>query len=56
MKKLKKISLGGQSIEISASTSVLPMNTQDRSPLEWTGWIPLGNKKVIIINIEVEWL
>ena len=26
---------GGQSIEVSASTSVLPMNTQDQSPLEW---------------------
>ena len=32
---------GGQSIGISASTSVLPMNTQDRSPLEWTGWVSL---------------
>ena len=30
---------GGQSIRISASTSVLPMNTQDWSPLGWTGWI-----------------
>ena len=30
---------GGQSIGVSASTSVLPMNTQDRSPLGWTGWI-----------------
>ena len=30
---------GGQSIGVSASTSVLPMNTQDWSPLEWTGWI-----------------
>ena len=28
---------GGQSIEVSASTSVLPMNTQDWSPLGWTG-------------------
>ena len=26
---------GGQSIRVSASTSVLPMNTQDSSPLEW---------------------
>ena len=32
---------GGQSIGISASTSVLPMNTQDWSPLGWTGWISL---------------
>ena len=28
---------GGQSIRVSASASVLPMNTQDWSPLEWTG-------------------
>ena len=31
---------GGQSIAVSASTSVLPMNIQDWSPLGWTGWIP----------------
>ena len=30
---------GGQSIGISASKSVLPMNTQDWSPWGWTGWI-----------------
>ena len=30
-----------QSIGVSASTSVLPMNTQDWSPLGWTGWISL---------------
>ena len=30
---------GGQSIGVSASASVLPMNTQDWSPLGWTGWI-----------------
>ena len=30
---------GGQSIRVSASTSVLPMNTQDWFPLGWTGWI-----------------
>ena len=30
---------GGQSIGVSASLSVLPMNTQDWSPLGWTGWI-----------------
>ena len=29
----------GQSIGVSASTSVLPMNTQEWSPLGWTGWI-----------------
>ena len=35
---------GGQSIGVSASTSVLPMNTQDRPPLGWTGWISLQSK------------
>ena len=35
---------GGQSIGVSASTSVLPMNTQDWSPLGWTGWISLQFK------------
>ena len=34
----------GQSIGASASTSVPPMNTQDWSPLEWTGWISLQSK------------
>ena len=34
----------GQSIGVSPSTSVLPMNTQDRSPLGWTGWISLQSK------------
>ena len=37
---------GGQSIGISASTSVLPMNTQDWSPLGWTGWISLQSKRL----------
>ena len=32
---------GGQSIGVSASTSVPPMNIQDWSPLGWTGWISL---------------
>ena len=35
---------GGQSIGVSASTSVLPMNTQDWSPLGWAGWISLQSK------------
>ena len=35
---------GGQSIGVSASTLVLPMNTQDWSPLRWTGWISLQSK------------
>ena len=37
-------SSGGQSIGVSASPSVLPMNTQDWSPLGWTGWISLQSK------------
>jgi len=32
---------GGQSIAVSASISVLPMNIQDWFPLRWTGWISL---------------
>ena len=35
---------GGQSIGVSASTSVPLMNTQDWSPLGWTGWISLQSK------------
>ena len=38
--------LGGQSIGISASASVLPMNIQDLFPLGWTGWISLHSKKL----------
>ena len=37
---------GGQSIGVSASTSILPMNTQDWSPLGWTGWISLQSKQL----------
>ena len=37
---------GGQSIRVSASTSVLPMNTQDWSPLGWTGWLSLQSKRL----------
>ena len=35
---------GGQSTGVSASASILPMNTQDWFPLEWTGWISLQSK------------
>ena len=35
---------GGQSIGVSASTSVLPMNTQDRYHLGWTSWISLQSR------------
>ena len=47
---------GGQSIEVSASTSVLPMNIQDWFPLGWTGWIPLQSKGLsrVFSNITVQ--
>ena len=35
---------GGQSIGVSALASVLSMNTQDWSPLGWTGWISLQSR------------
>ena len=40
----KLFAWGSQSTGVSFSTSVLPMNTQDWSPLEWTGWISLQSK------------
>ena len=47
---------GGQSIGVSASTSVLPMNTQEWSPLGWTGWISLQSKGLsrVFSNITVQ--
>ena len=38
---------GGQSIGVSASASVLPMNIQDWFPLVWTGWISLQSKGLL---------
>ena len=38
---------GGQSIGASALASVLPVNTQDRFPLGWTGWISLQSKGLL---------
>ena len=38
---------GGQSIELSALISVLPMKTQDWSPLGWTGWTFLQSKGLL---------
>ena len=35
---------GGQSTGVSALASFLPKNTQDWSPLEWTGWISMQSK------------
>ena len=37
---------GGLSTGVSALASFLPKNTQDRSPLEWTGWISLQSKEL----------
>ena len=47
---------GGQSIGVSASTSVLPMNMQDWFPLGWTGWISLQSKGLsrVFSNITVQ--
>ena len=42
--KSQFLTSSGQSIGVSASTSVLPMNTQDWSPLGCTGWISLQSK------------
>ena len=49
-------SSGGQSIGVSALASVLPMNTQDSSPLGWTGWISLQSKGLsrVFSNTTVE--
>ena len=49
-------SLGGQSIGVSASTSVLPMNIHDWSPLGWTGWISLQSRGLsrVFSNIIVQ--
>ena len=47
---------GGQSIGVSASASVPPMNTQDWSPLEWIGWISLQTTGLsrVFSNITVQ--
>ena len=47
---------GSQSIGVSASTSVLPMNTQDWFPLGWTGWISLQSEGLsrVFSNITVQ--
>ena len=50
-------SWGGQSTGVSASASVLPVNTQDWSPLGWTGWISLqfkGLSRVVFSNTTVQ--
>ena len=47
---------GGQSIGVSVSASVLPMNIQDWPPLGWTGWISLQYKGLsrVFSNIIVQ--
>ena len=45
---------GGQSIGVSASTSVLPMNTQGWSPLGWTGWISLQSRGLSKVSNKVQ--
>ena len=47
---------GGQSIGVSALASVFPKNTQEWSPLEWTGWISLQSKGLsrVFSNITVQ--
>ena len=42
---------GGQSIAVSASASVLPMNTQDWSPLWWTSWTSLQSMRLSIKSL-----
>ena len=46
--------LGGQSIGVSASASVFPMNIQDWFPLGWTGWISLQSKGLVFSNTTVQ--
>ena len=47
---------GGQTIGVSASASILPMNAQDWSPLGWTGWISLLFKELsrVFFNTTVQ--
>ena len=47
---------GGQSIGVSASASVLPMNIQDWSPLGWTHWISVKSKRLsrVFFNTTVQ--
>ena len=45
--QMSQLFTSGQSIGVSASASVLPMNTQDWFPLGWTGWISLQSKGLL---------
>ena len=44
LSSIRVFSSSGQSIGVSASASVLPMNIQDWFPFRWTGWISLQSK------------
>ena len=44
--QMSQFASGGQSMGVSASASVLPMNIQDWFPLGWTGWISLPSKRL----------
>ena len=44
---------GGQSVGVSASTSVLPMKTQEWSPLRWTAWISLQPKGLCPLKLQL---
>ena len=46
---------GGQNIGVSTSVSVLPVNIQDWSPLEWTSWISLQSKGLLrVFNTTIQ--
>ena len=47
---------GGQSIGVSASGSVLPMNIQDWFPLGWTDWISLQSKGTHRVVVGIKWI
>ena len=49
-------SSGGQSMGISASVSVLPMNIQDWFPLGWTGCISLQSKGLSSAGVQPRWI
>ena len=46
---------GGQSIGVSVLASFLPKNTQDRSPLEWTGWISCSPRDSRMVQVIISW-
>ena len=52
----QRFASGGQSIGVSALASALPKDTQDWSPLEWTGWISLQSKALsrVVSNTTVQ--